>query len=1067
MKKRVCLSLAMCFWALITIAQITIKGKVLGDDNKPLEDASVSVKNGKAGTKTNEKGEFTLKVEKVPVNLVISHVNYSEKSITHSGTGVLDVTLVSRSANPDDGVVIVGYQEVKIKDVPAPRSSVGEKDLKDVPVNSVAEAIGGRLAGITTTSAEGEPGAPVKINVRGPKSITQDNSPLYIIDGVQVESGLDGLVLQDIASIDVLKDAAAAAIYGARGANGVIIITTKSGKKGKVQLRYTGFVGVKNITKTLDVLDPYEYVLFQYERTRKSDTDSSSFAKRFGTYWDTLEVYKDVPFVDWQDEVLGRNAITNTHSLSASGGSKKLTYNASYTYNNEQGIALLSNFKRHLGNLKMEYKATKDLKFGFSGRLASQTIDGAGTSNENGAAYNRMRQIIKYKPFLTGGEKVDEVDPDLFDETNGNGLNLINPIALLNSEIRQRQRLISNASIYGQINLTKTISFKSTVGVDYQRDRDWFYKDSITSDSRINGSRKPLVDIDSTSKTVFTNSNVLTWKVNKFKTHHKWVALVGQEVYNIKLRGERYRYLNLPYAYGFDAAKGDPNQGTQLNAVPSFANSKQVSFFGKVDYTFKNRYLVSGIMRADGSSKFAKENRWGVFKSLSLAWQAKQEKFLQNVNWLSDLKVRASYGEAGNNRIDDYLFMSTLAPAKSYYSINNVLVDGLNSESLANYNLKWETNVSKNVGIDLSIAKRIDISLDYYQNVGKDLLMFAPITSVTGYTTQMKNIGSTENRGFEIQIGATAIQKKNFSWTINFNNSWNKNKVLQLADGPDDVLLARSGWSASGLEDYYVKAGYAIGSMYGFVTDGYYKPSEFTQSTNSSGRVVYTLKPDAVSSTLYTAEPGTLKLKDLNGDGKIDNNDRQVIGNSLPKFTGGLSQQFTLGNFDLNVFVNWSVGGDVMNANKIEFTNMYTPWASAYAVANDNRFTVIDKTTGKYVTDLNELETLNQNATMWKPFPFSAGNNAFILHSWAIEDASFLRINNISLGYTIPSRNLSKLKIKSLRVYGTVNNLAVFTNYSGYDPEVNTRRASGLTPNVDYSGYPRSRGFILGVNANF
>lgn len=1062
-------------FSLQSIAQQTIKGVITDSSGKGIKNVNIFAKGNKKGAQTNEEGKFSINVkDNGPVNLVVSAVGYKSTIVTANVGKDVSVILEQDIIVQDEVVVNVGYGTLRKRDVTVAASSISSKDIKDIPINNAAEALNGRLAGVTATASEGSPDADVKIKVRGGSSITQDNAPLYIIDGVQVESGLNSLSVQDIQSIDVLKDASATAIYGARGANGVVIVTTKSGKQGRVKLNYTGFVGVKSLTNQLSVLDPQQYLEFMWERTQlNGNTEFDGFKSRYVGTYDSIPIYAKetaIP-VNWQDEVMGRKAITTTHILSASGGTKKFTYNASYTFNREQGIVLTSDYRRHLGNIKLEFRPIKNLKIGLSGRYNDQVIDGVSTSNEGSASLNRLRQVIKYRPFVVGNEKVDEIDPDLFDETNGNGLGLINSVALLRSEIRRKNQALANGNISVQYNFTKTLSFKTTLGYDYTRIRQSLFSDSITSDSRINGAGLPILELDSSTRKVLNVSNVLSWNVKNYKKDHDFGAILGQEIYNQWFESQQHRRRDIPTftevkdAIGNAAlGKEDSGRGYPRRVV---ANSKLLSFFAKVNYTYKDRYLFNATLRTDGSSKFAPGNRWGFFPSGSVAWRISKEKFMQGIKWLNDLKIRGGYGESGNNRISDYAYFTTFGPFNPY-GLNNQPNPSIAPASLSNYFIQWETNVSRNLGIDATLFNnRVEIVVDLYKNSAEDLLLQAPLSTVLGYSSKLKNIGATVNKGVEVQLNLVPVKTKDFTWSFNLNNSWNRNMITRLTPGIDTVL-GNSGWSPSGFEDFAAVVGQPVGSMYGFVTDGFYTTDDFLPAADPT-KYEFQLKPGRIRNNIFssTIAPGALKLKDLNGDSVITGADRTIIGDPNPIYTGGLNQQFTYKNFDLSIFINWSVGGQVMNANKIEFTNSYTPWANGLSELDGRWRTINDQ--GELVTDLDQLKALNANATMWLPMPFKSGNNAFLLHSWAIEDASYLRINNITFGYTFPKAKLRRMGIQSLRVYATANNVGVITGYSGYDPEVSTRNRAGQlpSPNVDYSAYPRSRSFIFGINAGF
>jgi TonB-dependent starch-binding outer membrane protein SusC len=1053
-----------------------ITGTVTSAENKqPIAGTTVSVKGTRTSTTTDNQGQFKITLSAAATTLVITNISFVSYEVNVGSSSTVHIVLQPDPKALTD-VVVIGYQTVRRKDLLASVSSVGAKDLKDIPINSAAEALNGRLAGVTATTAEGSPDADVRIRVRGGMSITGDNSPLYIVDGVQVENGLSSISPQDIQSIDVLKDAAATAIYGARGANGVIVITTKSGKPGKLVVGYNGFVGVKELAKKLKVLSPYDYVVYQSERSRGSSTDSTTFTKNFGTTWDTLSNYKNVDAVDWQDEVFGNTGITTTHNLSASGGSKKATYSFGYTYKNDKAIVINSNYKRHLFNLKGDYKITKNLKVGVGARYTRQDVIGAGVSDAKGSSYNRLRNAVKYRPYLSNDRDIDDSDP-IADPNVGNGLNLYNPIALANSEYRKKTINAYNVTAFLQYTIAKNLSFKSTVGYDYNKLIDLQYSDSLTPYSIIQGGRKPIAGLDTVLRTTLTNSNVLTYSVKGFKKKHDFDFLVGQETYDLKTESYSSLFRDFPLNTPHGTAFKETNLGVSFTGFPKVGKTRytNLSFFSRINYSFQNKYLLSFNVRADGASKFAPGKQWGYFPAGSVAWRIKNEKFLKNVGFISDLKLRAGFGQVGNNRINDYLFLTTFAnDGRYFYGLNNQAILAYYSNALVNENLKWESTINRNYGIDVSLFNgRADLSVDIYNNTSKDLLLNVPIPPTYGYASQLQNIGKTSNRGVEVQLNMTLLKKQNnLNWTANFNISFNKNKILALGTNQTAFFPAAS-WGVSGQPtDYIQKIGSPVGSIYGLVTAGFYKVDDFNYNYTTG---VYTLRPGipSNSSIIGTVMPGSIKFADLNNDGVIDiNNDRKIIGDPTPKCTGGLNQQFTYKQWDLSVFMNFSIGNDIYNANKIEFTNGYTANSNMLSVM-ENRWRVVTSTgqSALWVNGANQavgiapdlLNDLNKNATIWQPLK-SAG--AFYPHSWAIEDGSFIRLNNLSLGYSLPVKKLAGLKMSKLRFYFTGNNLAIITKYTGYDPEVSVR-SSPLTPGLDYSAYPKSRSFIFGVNATF
>jgi TonB-linked SusC/RagA family outer membrane protein len=1051
--------------------KIEIKGKVSAG-NQPLEGVSVTVKGAQAGTVTDKSGQFRILVNNANATLSFSFIGYAVKQEALNGRNTLNVSLVQEAKEAED-VVVIGYQTVRRKDVLASVSSVGARELRDVPVNSAAEMLNGRLAGVTATTAEGSPDADVRVRVRGGISITGDNSPLYIVDGIQMENALSVISPQNIQNIDVLKDASAAAIYGARGANGVIIITTKSGRPGRLTVSYNGFFGVKTLAKELKVMSPYDYVVYQSERSRGSSTDSTTFLKNFGTTWDTLSNYKNVPVMDWQKEALGRTGTSTTHILSALGGNDKITYTFGYTFNDDKAIVLNSKYRRNIVNFKSDYKITTKLKLGVSARYTNQNVYGAGVSSDQGTSYNRLRNAVKYRPYLSPGSDIDQMDP-IADPNVGNGLFLINPLLLSNSEYRRKTTDAYNITAYVSYNIFKNLSFRSTFGYDYNALTDRQFFDTVSPYAIIQGGQKPIAQLDTTTKKTITNSNVLTYSVSGYKNRHDFSVLVGEETYDLRTTLQDELFKGYPSFTSPNDAFTKTNLATSFTGYPKLSKTRytSLSFFGRVNYAYLDKYLFTFNVRADGASKFAPGLQWGYFPAGSIGWRIKKENFMKKVDFISDLKLRVGYGELGNNRINDYLYLPTFSNnGQYYYGVGNQAINGYYPTSLPNPNLQWESNINRNVGLDISLFRsRINISIDYYNNISNHLLLNVPIAPTYGYTSQLQNVGQTSNKGLEIQINSQLMRTQNFGWSANFNIAFNKNTIEKLGQG-QQYFYPPASWGVSGQPtDYIVNIGSPVGSMYGLVNDGFYKVSDFDYNASSQ---VYTLKAGVVSDAgiIGTVQPGSVKFKDLNGDGTVDlDKDRKIIGNPTPKFTGGLNQQFTYKRWDASVFLNFSVGNDIYNANKIEFTNGYTNNANMLDIMS-GRWKVVTATgqTAQWVNSSNQavgippdqLSALNANATIWQPLK---GAGAFYPSSWAIEDGSFLRINNVTVGYTAPMKHGSF--ISRLRFYVTANNLAVITHYSGYDPEVSVR-SSPLTQGLDYSAYPKSRSFIFGVNATF
>lgn len=1037
------------------------------DDNAGLPGVNILIEGTTAGTVTDGDGRYSIEASTGAV-LVFTSIGYLTQRIVVASQSTIDLVLQLDVTSLEE-VVVIGYGTVERRDLTTSVSSVGAKQLKDIPINSAAQALAGRLAGVQVTATEGSPNAQVKIRVRGGGSISQDNSPIYIVDGIQVENALDVISPQDIESIDVLKDASATAIYGARGANGIVVITTKGGRKQKTVVNFSSLIGVRQLANKLDVLKPYQFVNYQYERSRGSASTEGAYRDTYGTFED-MELYKQVPFTDWQDEVFGRSALMQTYNVGVTGGSKAIQFNVSATSNKEEGVMLGSDFDRKLINLRLDSKPSKFFNVGLNFRYNSTIVNGAGTSSESSSSVNRLRHSIKYRPFIYPGQTVETYDAEYAQETISNGLSLVNPVLLTAAEYKQEKNNVANINGYVSLNLTKYLTFKSTLGTDISKLKTYIFNDTVTSASTTNGKGLPIASIDTRTINTLNNSNVLSFSSNGLKSifgeRHKLDALIGQEIYQTKSVRDYDLNFYFPSGTTPKQAFNSMELGTaQLASLNREATSKLLSFFGRVNYAYSDKYFLSFSYRMDGSSKFSKGNRNGSFPGASFAWRASSEPFFERfLATVSDLKFRLSYGASGNNRIEDFLYLSVFETGSTngFYSLNNEQVIGYTPSALANNNLTWETTVSRNLGMDAGFFNnKLQVSVDYYSNSSKDLLLERVVPPTAGYSTQIQNIGKTSNKGVEIQLSGTPIARGNFSWNTTFNISYNKSNVVSLGADMQSYVVS-SGWAGSNQPaDYIVKKGRSVGTIYGFVTDGFYTIDDFDYS-DAGG---YTLKAGVVSNQKLTSvnpQPGVIKFKDVTGDGEVTIDDRDIIGNATPKFFGGINNQFTYKNFDLGVFLNFQYGNDVLNANRLEFTSGYTINSNLLAEV-EGRWRNVNAE-GQVVRDPAALAELNKDAKMWSPLTSSS---SFYVHSWAVEDASFLRVNNITLGYTLPTTVLSKVKISKLRLYATLNNVAVFTNYSGYDPEVDTRRASRVTPGVDYSAYPRSKGYIFGLNVTF
>ena len=1058
----------LVFVSMSAYAQsLTVTGKVIDSEGYEVIGGSVTIKGAAGvGTVTDVNGNYSLKVNDASKDvLVFSYVGMTSQEVKVDGRSVIDVTLKADAVMLEE-VVAIGYATVKRKDLTGSVASVNSKELSKVPTSDITQALAGRMAGVQVMQSEGAPGASISIRVRGGISITQSNEPLYIIDGFPSEDGMSTLDPAEIETIDILKDASATAIYGARGANGVVVITTKSGgKEGKATVTFDSYVGFKKVAKKLDVLSTREFALLDYERryysafTAKNSTQEdldkavANFEALYGKYADIDANYANRAGIDWQDQTLGRTALTQNYRVGVSGGTDKLNYNLAYSYYDEEGAMVYSGNKKHNISFNMTHKLNDRLSITARISYDQMKIYGMGTS-EGGDRFNKMQHILQYRPMVgingTDDLLLGDEDPLLVDDT-GNVMQ--NPLLSAAEETKDREYRTFQANGGFTLKLIKGLSFRNTTGMRYQtRRNDTFYGDkSITAKrSSINGS---IQNIENSS---FQTSNVLNY--NWAGKGHDITAMLGQEYVNRWNRSFSAAAANFP---NDDIGLGDLSLGLPT-AVSSSENydDKLLSFFARFNYGFKDKYLFTASFRADGSSKFGKNNKWGYFPAFSAAWRLGEEEFIKNLNIFSDLKVRLGYGMAGNNRIDSYVSLPMLTSVT--YPNGDSTQPGYVSKQIPNPNLKWEANKTFNFGLDFGFFnQRLTISPEFYINRSSNLLLNAKLPTSSGYDSMVINAGETENKGIDLTINSTNIMTKDFTWNTAVTLSHNKNSVKKLTG--EDVQLCEASFGYN-QNTHIIGVNQPLGQMYGYVTDGLYQVSDFDYDEATK---TYTLKDGVPYSGKKTdVKPGMWKFKNVDGseDNKITENDKTVIGNAYPKFYGGINNTFTYKDFDLSIFLTYSFGNDVFNATKLTNTKTALQNKNVLDIANSsNRWVVVNKK-GELITDPQEMADINKGKTVAAVYDNEIGDT--YIHSWAVEDGSYLKLSNITLGYTFPRKMLSKIGISKLRLYATGSNLLTWTKYTGFDPEVSTM-GSGLTPGVDFGAYPKSRSFVFGINLAF
>ncbi len=1043
-------------------AQTTITGVVTDDTGEPLIGAGVMVEGTQIGTITGIDGDYSLTVPADAVNLVFSYIGFSNQVVPIDGRTKIDIVMTADQTFLDE-VVVVGYATVKRRDLLGSVSSVNSEKLAEQPVTTVSQALSGKMAGVSVVTTEGDPDADIKIRVRGGGSITQDNSPLYIVDGFPVES-INDISSSEIASIDVLKDAFSTAIYGSRGANGVVIVTTKSAEKGeRISVKVNAYYGRKQMANrgAIVAMNPENFVKFQYELATIRNNVGNYYEPFFGTF-DDLDLYTGLAGNNWVDAVFGKAGTSFSTDFSISGSGETHNWTLGYAHMGDQAIMAGSNYSRDNLNFKGNFKTSKTTSIDVNVRYSRTNVRGSGANgiNDTGttSGNGRLKHAVSYSPIPLQStiQGVDE------EQDYGDNAPPLLSVADNDSK-RLRKTLNANAAFNWQI--IDNLNLKIEGGLeDYRQMDDRFY--GLTTYYVANNStvkNTPSNQHKEAFRDRYRNTNTLNYSfADLLGEDHNLTMLLGEEMTITKSNTLTMMVDGLPTFYDAPMAWTFLSSGTPASTDNYYnPDDKLLSFFGRVNYDYKRRYSAGVTLRADGSSKFARGNRWGFFPSAAVSWTISNEPFMEETRWIDQLKLRYSFGTAGNNNIPSGLLV------KQYSSTTTAWISQSTNYWMAgkvmnNPDLTWETTYTHNIGLDFGFFRgALSGSIEAYQNDTKDLLINFPITG-SGYDSQYRNIGSTRNRGIELTLNAPIVEKKNFSLNIGGNIAYNINRVTDL--GGLESITAQSYWASTEIgDDYIVQVGQPLGNMYGYRNDGFYSVDDFDYTGGKWVLKSGVVDDSSVIGSTYLM-PGALKLKDLNGDGKVTVADREVIGNASPDFTGGFSLSGYAYGFDFSANFNFMVGNQVYNANKVEFTSSrkFNNRNLIEMMDVDKRWTNIDWTTGELITDAAQLKSVNAGKTMWSP---AVGNAVF--SDWAVEDASFLRLQSATVGYTLPGDLTKKAYIKKVRVYVTGTNLFCLTKYSGYDPEVDTRRATPLTPGVDYSAYPKSIGFVAGLNLTF
>ncbi len=969
-------------------------------------------------------------------------------------------------------VVVIGYGTVKKSDLTGSVSSVSAKDLAATPAMNALQALQGRAAGLNIVTAGGAPGAGANVTVRGGASITQGTSPLYIVDGFQLDNALNIINPNDIESISILKGASAIAIYGSRGSNGIIIIKTKSGRKGKTMITYNSFMSFDMLSKKLDLISNSEqYVKYQYELavlqgkpSQWSNIFDNSLATNSpdfytGAFKRISDRYNNSYAVDWQDKMLGGTGLTENHNVSVSTGSEKTQALISYNYNKQDGILANRSELRNSLRVNINSELYKGIRLDFGSMFTSNSVDGGG-------AYSGMKKIL-LQP-ITGGTRFTE--DELFNtQTYGDfsgldsSFDTENPNIELNaSKSNSRSRtFLANVGI--EFDLLKNFTFKTSGQYTWRNAKTTAFSDANSRafltdpvNTGINGS------IGNSETYNYQITNTLNYN-KTFAEKHKINALIGQEALYYESESSSMSLIKFPAQnFGLDQI----NLATVSDKSSDHNSNSLLSYFARVNYSFDDRYLLTGTYRRDGSSKFFAKRQWNDFFSGAVAWHTSEESFWKDhkINkYLNDLKFRFEYGEVGNSDVSNNLWRTNVLLTD--YPMNNTagLPAYVTGSTLGNLNLTWESMKSMNLGMDLALFNsRVKLTAELYNNEVNKMLLLAKLPVSTGYSNQQQNIGAMRNRGMEFTLSSTNIKKENFRWTTDFNISFNRSKVVSLNNGASDLTFS-VGSNRGGMVTYYATVGQGLGDMYGYVYQGIYTTDDFTQNADGS----LTLKPGVVKPASGTPKPGDIKFAADNAAGDQFTRKMQKIGNATPDFTGGISNNFSYKGFDLNIFMKFSVGNDIYNATK-QSLSPYALFQNVPSEFGDNYYHLIDPNTGQATTNLIRLQELNPNesSSLWS---LSNTNTGYITYpsSYYVENGSYLRIAQITLGYSLPKEFLNKIMVTNARLYFTMNNVATITGYSGYDPEVPAASGVTVTPGYDNSTYPRSRSYVLGINLTF
>ena len=1033
---------ALILYSNAAYAQTMISGKVVDESGIPLPGVNILEMNTSNGTVSDVDGNYSLDVQD-KATVVFSFIGYIKLEVPVNGRTTINITMVLDATGLDE-VVVVGYGTQKRSDVTGAVTSLSSEFLEDRPIINIEEALQGQVPGLSVSSTGGQPGAATKMNIRGISSVSGSSQPLIVIDGFpmnEVPTSGGGNLEQfssqigsfayinpdDIESVEVLKDASATAIYGNRGANGVILITTKQGRRGKSGITFSTYFGSQIMDRRIDVMNFSDYVKYQQATT----PNNRLFTAADGTLYDFPDA--DQMNLDWQDEIYRRGS-TQNYSLSLQGQNEATSYSFSASYNKNESVLIATNFEKLTARMALDHKFTDKVTVGTNITYSNIKNNGVPTDGREGTAAGIIIGALAENPFRMDNNTQARFRragvPQQFID-NFISAHLSNPDNIANNTLLDKNinRVIGN--LYADIALTEWLSFRSTLGLDFYTLTDQQFYSSQTPWGNLNNGIATAANNNARN---LINENYFTF--SKSFDAHRINLVTGfsyQESTSDFHRTEARSFQN--EILGYNSLQG----ASEFLSSSSADNQVLLSYLGRANYSYDDRYLATFTYRRDGTSRF-QNNKWGDFYSGALAWNMSNEAFLENSNLISTLKLRTSLGQVGNANIP--VQGALLDQQFSNYTFNGVVANGVSPQNLENQDLTWETTTQYNVGVDFGLFyNAINFTADYFVKNTTDLLLLAPVSISTGFSQGWFNIGEIQNSGFELSVDYRYNRRRGLAWNSRLNFSAIQSEIKALGNDAEPIYIDVN-FDAISTDEIILQVGGSINDLYGYRTAGVYLPSDF----NPDGTPV-----EGVPTAGAGEQAGDIRYVDLSGpdgvpDGVIDGFDRTIIGNTLPDIFGAWNNSFSYKGIELDVILQYSIGNDVFNATNTRIASF--PGGDQNQTSN-----WLDRWTPE-----------NPNSAQYARVP------SLRPADYLVEDGSFLRLQTVRVGYNLPLKWIAPIRMKSAKIYFAANNLAVFTKYTGYDPEVTSNQVDFRYPFVqgfDYGGFPRAKTFVAGLNVQF